>query len=1367
VDPVGGLALGPDGTLYFCNFSTSIGNSPLVRRITTNGFIATIAGSAIADGFNGDNILAVNAHLSCNDVTVGPDFSVYVVDLVNRRVRRITQGGIINTVAGNGTNTLGAEGVDATTTSVVPNRVAIGPEGNLYIGENTVSVTGGATLSRIRRVSPDGIITTLLTCPTSSCGLAGLTVGPDGSLYYVDKANTVGAGARIKRLRPTGSTSIVAGSGSCTLGVDGIVNALPALQANLCNAYGLAVGPDETLYFGDTNSPAIAAVKVDGTMGILAGVASGSLADGVLARDAELDGVDVKLGPDGAFYLSTRGTSGNARIRRISASLPGFANSAFVVSSTDGREVYSFDAQGRHLNTRHALTGAILRSFTYDSAGRLTQITEKTGGTDNVTTIQHDAGGNPTAVIGPYGQITALAVDANGFLASVKNPANETVHLASTPDGLLTGIKDARGKASAYAFDGLGRLKSDADPIGGSQTLARTTAPNQYQVTRTTPLLRTNTYKVEELAGDVHRTTSIAPDGTQIVSSDTRDAGATVSKTSDGSVTTTLLTADPRFGMQSPVQASLNIAIPGGPTFTGSSTLTAVLSNPLDPFSMTSISETTALAGRSSGSTFVTATSTATRTSPAGRTSSMTLDAFGRAISSQVSGLDPTSITYDSRGRVATVTRGVGASARTTTLSYNAAGFLQSLTDPIGRVFQMTYDAAGRILSKTFADGHAASVTYDAAGNVASLSPPGRPAHAFSYSDRDELTSVTPPAVAGTGPSSYSYNLDKQAAVATLPGGDMITLSYDSGGRVATRTLSGSTSGAQTSTYNAAGQIASIATTGGVTVTHTHAGPLLTARTWSGLINGAVSRTFDTSLRVASESVDGSNAVTFTYDNDDLLVGAGALTISRDAQNGLITGSQLGATTTTVGNNGFGEVVSYGASANGTAVFVDALVRDALGRIAQKTETVDGIASTYAYSYDLAGQLIGVTKNAAVIESYVYDSNGNRTSAATNGGAAAAATYDNQDRLIQYGSVTVTYDAAGNLKTRTSGGQTTSYHYDQLGNLLSVSLPGGTVISYVVDGNNRRVGKKVNGVLTQGFLYGDGLRVAAELDGSGSVVSRFVYGGTHVPAYMVRGGVAFRIITDQLGSVRVVINSASGAVVQRMDYDSYGNVTLDTNPGFQPFGFASGLYDPATGLLRFSVRDYDPPTGRWTAKDPTSFAGGDANLYRYVRNNPVNRVDPLGTTDTSGLEHLTPENRDDIFFIIALVGSDSGFTDTLDFPLAGFPGSGTARNIFLTACGALWNTAVFGANRCADDQPYRRDRFCTGIADSAEAIVRRAMASGSFPGLRLQGITRDYPVTHDAMQVIFPDGQSVVLDWHHSLTPFDPQVQQVTTFFGL
>ena len=142
----------------------------------------------------------------------------------------------------------------------------------------------------------------------------------------------------------------------------------------------------------------------------------------------------------------------------------------------------------------------------------------------------------------------------------------------------------------------------------------------------------------------------------------------------------------------------------------------------------------------------------------------------------------------------------------------------------------------------------------------------------------------------------------------------------------------------------------------------------------------------------------------------------------------------------------------------------------------------------------------------------------------------------------------------------------------------------------------------------------------AELDGSGNLVSQFVYcgcGAGNIPQYMIKGGVTYRIISDHLGSPRLVIDTSTNTIVQRMDYDEFGNVLLDTNPGFQPFGFAGGIYDRNTGLVRHGARDYDPETGRWTAKDPIGFGGGDTNLFGYVFNDPVNGFDLDGFIETT------------------------------------------------------------------------------------------------------------------------------------------------------
>jgi RHS repeat-associated protein len=240
--------------------------------------------------------------------------------------------------------------------------------------------------------------------------------------------------------------------------------------------------------------------------------------------------------------------------------------------------------------------------------------------------------------------------------------------------------------------------------------------------------------------------------------------------------------------------------------------------------------------------------------------------------------------------------------------------------------------------------------------------------------------------------------------------------------------------------------------------------------------------------------------------------------------------------------------------------------------------------------YDLVSRLTEVKLNGLPLATYAYDPNGNRLSKTSPSGTTAYI-YDAQDRLLTLdfgpGTLHFAYTANGELQSKSVGSQTTSYNYDVLENLLHATLLDGAQLDYVSDGQNRRIGKKVNGMLVQSFLYQNQLTPVAELDGRGNIVSRFVYASRgNVPDYMIKGGVTYRIISDHLGSPRLMVDVTTGAIMQRMDYDEFGQVITDTNPGFQPFGFAGGLYDRYTKLVRFGARDYDAETGRWTAKEP-------------------------------------------------------------------------------------------------------------------------------------------------------------------------------------
>ncbi len=189
----------------------------------------------------------------------------------------------------------------------------------------------------------------------------------------------------------------------------------------------------------------------------------------------------------------------------------------------------------------------------------------------------------------------------------------------------------------------------------------------------------------------------------------------------------------------------------------------------------------------------------------------------------------------------------------------------------------------------------------------------------------------------------------------------------------------------------------------------------------------------------------------------------------------------------------------------------------------------------------------------------------------------------------------------------------TDYVYSSRGELLKVTLPDGRLIEYVHDPLGRRIAKKVNGVITEKYLWQGLTRLLAVYDGDSNLIMRFEYADARMPVAMTSGGTTYYLAYDQAGTLKAVAD-ASGTVLLKRQYDSFGNILNEENslPFEVPFGFAGGLYDKDTKLVRFGYRDYDPETGRWTAKDPILFAGGDTDLYGYCLNDPVNWVDPDG-----------------------------------------------------------------------------------------------------------------------------------------------------------
>ena len=444
-----GLAVDVAGNLFIADLDNC-----QVRKVNLAGIISTVAGTGTR-GFGGDGGLAVSAQLfGPKSVALDSLGNLYIADTFNDRIRRVTDTGIISTVAGTGTKGFSGDSGPATSAQLNwPSEIVIDSAGNLLIADN----------SRIRKVTPEGIISTVAGGGIHGIDyVGGFAVDSTGSILSDD-----GTG-RIRKVTTTGIITTVAGNGR-SQGFAGDQG--PASSARFLYPRGLTFDTDGNLYIADTLNDRIRMVSQNGTVTTVAGTATRDYSGegGPATDDSLFEPRAVALDGVGNMFIAD---TLNNRIRKVSTG----EIFSRTITTVAGTGISGFGGDGDEASSAQLAepSGIVVdRTGNLYIADTKNNRIRRVSAAGIITTVaglgtQGFSGDGGPAVSAQIASPSAVAVDSAGSLF-IADSGNNRIRKV-TPAGVISTI--AGIGTAGFSGDGGMATNAQLSLAGSSETLS-------------------------------------------------------------------------------------------------------------------------------------------------------------------------------------------------------------------------------------------------------------------------------------------------------------------------------------------------------------------------------------------------------------------------------------------------------------------------------------------------------------------------------------------------------------------------------------------------------------------------------------------------------------------------------------------------------------------------------------------------------------------------------------------------------------------------------------------------------------------------------------------------------------------------------